>query len=264
MTTVISKKKGGSKLPLGTLIRDAQRLLGALQDGTIGSPVVDRLSAAFVADFTTQVALVAKLDTDQSTAIGAVSSLTSTQNQAQADFVLLSSAVRRIAKFALAGQDTILRSEFQVGLHTPSGLPALLARGRKLLTACQTYAAELAPHGWSAANTDALATALESLTGLDQSQEASKDQKQGRTADRTAGAKRLYQQCPAVQAAGRIVYAIGAAPAGAATVEARAFPPRRVPAPAKRDRSGRSRPAGHAGRSRAVRAFGAGDRDCGS
>jgi hypothetical protein len=223
----------GFNFSTGTLVRDAQRLLGALNDGTIGPPIVVHLSATFVADFTAQIALVAKLGTDQSTAIGAVSSLTAAQEKALNDFFRLAALARRTAKFVLAGQDTILRSEFQLGVHTPKTISAILERGGKLLTACQTYADQLATRGWSSANTDTLATALGALTEVDRTQETSKDGKLGVTARRTAAARLLYEQCVVVQGAARIVYVDSVDSADPARVEARArflldeFPPRK-------------------------------------
>src|SRR5476649_261620 len=95
----------------GTLQRDARRLLEALQDNTIGAPVVPRLPATFVADFTAQLALTAKLGTDKSGAVGTLGALTNAQTRALADFIRLAAVARRAATFAFRGQDTLLHSE---------------------------------------------------------------------------------------------------------------------------------------------------------
>jgi hypothetical protein len=173
------------------------------------------------------------LGTDQSTAIGAVSTLTAAQGKAFSDFLRLTAVARRAAKFALAGQDTILHSEFQLGVHKPRTVSALLERGQKLLTACQTYADPLATRGWSPANTETLATALGTLTEGDLTHETTKDSKLGVTARRAAAARQLFEQCAVVQGIARFVYVADTDSADPARVEARArflldeFPPRK-------------------------------------
>src|SRR5471032_165831 len=98
----------GFGFSFGSLQSDAQRLLGAINDNTFGAPVVTRLPATFVADFTAQVALAAKLGTDKSGAIGTLATLTAAQRQALLDFARLASVARRTAKLAFPGQDTLL------------------------------------------------------------------------------------------------------------------------------------------------------------
>jgi hypothetical protein len=227
---VISTTRGFG-FSIGTLLRAAQRLLEALQDGTIGPPIVDHLSATFVADFTTQIAQAASLDNNQNSAVGEVSSLTLAQDRAYKDLVLMSRVARKAATFALRGQETILKSEFQVGLHRPMSIDAVLARGRKLLNACQTYATELAPYDWSSSNTETLSSVLDTLGGADRTQESSKDEKQGVTALRNSAARRLYQRCIHVQGIARVVYLDVIGADNADRVEARShfllgeFPP---------------------------------------
>jgi hypothetical protein len=218
--------------PIGTLIRDAQRLLGALNDSTVASPIVDYLTPTFVGELDNQIALVTKLSTDQSGAVGSAIKLTSSQADAQTDFVRLAAAARRAAKFAFANDDALLRSEFQVGLSGPRDIPTRLDRGRKLLAACRTYATELAARGFSTANADRLEQALTTLQTGDSTHEAAKDGKQGLTAQCRAAANQLYQQCVTVQHAARVAYAGASAPGNPTAVEARArflldeFPPR--------------------------------------
>ena len=67
--SVVSVQRGFSP-STATLSSVAQRLLEALQNETIGTPLVSHLSPTFVADFTAQIALVAKLDADQHGATG--------------------------------------------------------------------------------------------------------------------------------------------------------------------------------------------------
>src|SRR5258706_225126 len=144
--SVISVRRGFYFSP-GVLIRDAQRLLGALQDETLGPPVVVYLPENFLKDFEIQIALVAKIGDDQSGAIGSLGKLTLAQEEALADYVNLGFVARRAAKHALAGYDTVLRSEFQVGTHGSREVSRVLERARKLLAACRKYAPVLAPHG---------------------------------------------------------------------------------------------------------------------
>jgi hypothetical protein len=226
------------RFSLGTLLSGAHRLLGALQDGTFGPPMVDYLSAAFVADFENQIAQVNQLSNSQSTAAGFANSLTFTQTQAEADFILRASGARRAARFALAGQDALLRSEFQVGTGSPASYAVLVERGRKVVTACRTHAAALTAHGWPVAATDRLQSSLEALEAGDGAQEAAKAGKQGSTAQLANSANRLFRQCGMVQNAARQVYPKVNATLDSITVEARArfllgaFPPRQPAAAA--------------------------------
>lgn len=196
----------GFSFPIGTLHRAARRLLGALQDGVIGPPVAARLSATIIADFSAQIELVAKHDTDQSGAFGTLNVLTRSQDVALADLVRLASLVRRSASLAFPGRHSLLRSEFQVGVHVPEDLSSVLRRARRLLAACGKYPDELASQGWNAADTAALSAAIDALSGADQNQEIAADVKRGVTAQRTVAAGALYRQCLLVQNAARIAY----------------------------------------------------------
>jgi hypothetical protein len=216
----------------GTLIRVAQRLSGALNDPTFGPPLVDYLSVASAADFTAQLALVAKLADEQSGAFGAVSALTLSQQKALRALHRQARATRRKAKFVFTGQHTVLRSEFQVGLPTSQSLAAMLDRGRKTLAAARKYADQLTARGWPATATERLQQAVENLTEIDRTHELTKDEKEGLTAQFVTAANLLYEHCITVQDAARIVYPKDENPAQPATVEARGrfllgeFPPR--------------------------------------
>jgi hypothetical protein len=216
-----------------TLQRDAQLLLGALQDGQVGSLILDKLPATFVADYTAQLALVAKLATDSTGAVGAINTATQTQAEALEQMRWLTGVARSAAKSAFVGQDTILRNEFQVGMARPQGFDGTLERGRNLLAACQKYAAELEPFHWTAANTTQMSTLLDTLTGGDASQEAAATGKVGATAQRNYSANRLYRQSVLVQSWVRMVYPASKAASDPAVAEARkrfllgVFPPRK-------------------------------------
>jgi hypothetical protein len=233
MIKAITNRRG-FPFSTSTLLGAAQQLQGALQDGTLGTPpLVAHLSATFVVDFPAQIALVVKLGTDQGEAIGAASSLTVAQARAKADFVHLAARSRRIARLTFPGQPTLLSSEFQVGIFEPQGIDSILERGLSLVTACQLHAAELAPKNWSPASTEQLAAALEALTELNRAQDGALNDKVGLTAQRSAAANLLYQQCVTLQNAAIAVYASATAAADASTARARehfligAFPPAR-------------------------------------
>ncbi len=131
----------------------------------------------FIKDFEIQIALVAKLGADQSGAIGSLGKLTLTQGEALADYVNLGFVARRAAKHAFAGQDTMLRSEFQVAAHGSREVSRVLERARKLLAACRKYGAELASHGMTSAGIARLETAVETLNGIDREHAAATDGK---------------------------------------------------------------------------------------
>jgi hypothetical protein len=239
--SVVTVKRGFSPR-IATLSSVAERLLGALQNETIGAPVVSRLSSTFVADFTAQIALAAKLGADQSGATGSVGLLVQNQAQARVEVLHLLSIARRAARLAFVGQTTLLRSDFQVGLSFPKDLPEVVERGRKVLAACERHASALEPHGWIPASTTALAEALNSLSSLMLQRGRVDDDKLGMTAERLAAANRLYRQCLTVQNVARLVYAGARGLADPASVGARAafllgeFPSRALsgvePAPA--------------------------------
>ena len=216
----------------GTLQRDAQRLLEALQDHTLGAPVVTRLPATFVADFTAQIALAAKLGTDKSGAVGTLGALTNAQARALADFIRLASVARRAATLAFPGQDTLLRSEFLVGVKHPQDLASIRDRARSFLAACQKYAADLALHGWPATDNAELQAAVDALASANRDQGTAEDLKLGTTAQRVAAVNLLYKQCLVAQNGARKVYPDPRKTGDANAVEPRArflldeFPPR--------------------------------------
>ncbi len=207
----------------GTLPRVALRLLGALNDPAIGPPVAANLPATFVADFTAQIAAVEKHGNDQSGAFGNLHTLTRAQAAARAEVFRLAVLARRAGRHAFPGQDPLLHSEFQVGVHAPVDLASVLERSRRLLAACVKYPDELAANGgWPPTNTTALSTAIDALAGADQSQKTAADTKQGITAQRITSANTLYKNCLLVQNAARMAYTGASVDGDPAALEARA------------------------------------------
>ena len=210
------------RFSIPSLHGEARRLLEALQDPAVATPVTARLSPTLVADFAAQVALVAQHGTEQSGAFGTVHALTHTKAGSALAYRQLAGFARRCAGSALSGQGPLLRSEFSVGIRGPRDLPSVLDRARKLLAACQTYSPELAPHGWTAADTTALAAAIDALGAARQASANAADAKQGVTARLNAGANALYTVCRKVQNAADFVYPAAKVPGDPTIVESRA------------------------------------------
>jgi len=206
----------------GSLHRDARRLLQALNDSAIGSPVAAHLPATFVADFTAQIDSTAQKVVDQSGALGAVRVLTQSQAGALRDLIQRTAAARRAATFAFPGQDALLHDEFQVGVHRPEDMASVVQRARKLLAACAAHAADLAPHGWSPAAQAALSGAIDAAASGTVDQSVAVDAKQGLTGDRNLTANTLYNQCRTLQSVANLVYPGSLAARDATALEARA------------------------------------------
>jgi hypothetical protein len=107
--------------PIPSLYGEAQRLLPALQDATIATPVIARLSPTFVADFEARIALVAQQGTDQSGAMGTVNALKYSKAETAVAYRHIAAFARRCPVLAFPGQDPLLHSEFSVGIHEPRG-----------------------------------------------------------------------------------------------------------------------------------------------
>ena len=218
--------------PVSTLIRDAKRLQGTLVDPTLGGPVAKRLKADFPATLGAQIVVVEKGGINQSGATGAIGTLTQAQAEAYTELERLMASARRSASLAFPKNDVRLRSEFQVGISEPRDLASELDRAGKIAAACALHADVLAERGWIADDTAALTTAIATLTGSDQTQEAAKDQKKGMTAARNLAANTLYNLCLTVQNAARLAYPNTQSDKSEIVVEARArflldeFPPR--------------------------------------
>jgi len=210
------------KPSFGSLHRDAQRLLQALNDSTIGAPVVAHLPATFVADFTAQIDSSAQSVVDQSGALGAVRGFTTAQTTTVQELLRRMAAARRAATFAFPDQDALLHDEFQVGVHRPQDLASVVQRARKLLAACAAHAADLAPHGWSPAAQTALASAIDAAANGTVEQSVAADAKQGLTGQRNLTANTLYNQCRALQSVADMVYPAALATRDATALEARA------------------------------------------
>lgn len=198
------RKGFGFSIP--SLSGGAQRLLTALQDAPIATPVIARLSPTLVADFETQVALVTQHETDQGGAMGTVNARTHSQAEAARAYRHLAGFARRCAALAFPGQRPLLRSEFSVGIRGPRDLPAVLSRARQLVVAVQAHAADLAPSGWTVADATALAAATDALAATADAADTAADVKQGVTAQLNGGANGLYKLCRRVQNAADFVY----------------------------------------------------------
>ena len=196
----------GFGLSIPSLYGGAQRLLTALQDASIATPVIARLSPTLVADFEAQVALVAQHGTDQSGAMGTVHALTHSQAEAALAYRQIATFARRCAVLAFPDQSPLLHSEFSVGIHEPRDLQSVLDRARKLLAAVQAHSADLAPHGWTGADATALAAATDALEAADGDTSTAADVKLGATARLNGGANALYKLCRKVQNAADFVY----------------------------------------------------------
>jgi len=173
--------------PISTRLRDAKRLLGALRDETDGPPAARRLGRtptdpsqpliAFAPGFESQITLVEKGGATQGAAIGTLGKLTQEQALAFTDLERLMAGARRAAGLTCPSSDVRLRSEFQVGVHDPQDLASELERAGKIYAACVTHGPALGDHGWLAEDTTALATAIASLGGTEDEQEATMDKK---------------------------------------------------------------------------------------
>ena len=207
----------------GALHRDAQRFLQALNDSTIGPPVVAHLPATFAADFTAQIDSTAQAVVDQSGALGAVRLLTQSQAANRRSLRRRMAAARRAATFAFPGQTALLHDDFQVGVHTPMDFASIVQRARKLLAACAVHAADLAPHGWSPAAQTMFASAIDAAANGTVDQSVAADAKQGLTGRRNLTGNALYNQCRALQSVADMVYPASLAASDATALEARAL-----------------------------------------
>jgi len=122
------------------------------------------------------------------------------------EMLRLMSGARRSAGYAFKGNDVVLRSEFQVGVHEPQGLGEEVKRAGLILTAANKYSAELGGEGWVATDATALQTAIAGLSGVDLQQEASKAKGPGMTSVSTVDANQLYRSCLRIQNAARLQY----------------------------------------------------------
>ncbi len=207
----------------GSLHRDAQRLLQALNDSTIGPPVVAMLPATFVADFTAQVDSTAQAVVDQSGAVGAVRGSTVTQTTTMQDLIRRMAAARRVANHAFPGQDAFLHDEFQVGGgKRAQSMADVVQQARKVLAACAAHAAELAPLGWGDACQTGLSSAIDAAANGSIGHANASDAKEGLTGQRNVMANTLYKRCRALQSVVDMVYPASLARRDATALEARA------------------------------------------
>jgi hypothetical protein len=194
------------KFPLALLVKQAGRLQNALNDATIGPPVVSRLAAGFVPAFSTLLEKVSGAPAGTPSHVGDVGTLTQEQNDAFHEMLRLMAGARRTAGLAFKGNSVVLHNEFQVGIHEPQGLGDEVARAKIILAACQKYSAQLAVEGWTAQEATDLDTAIGGLSGIDLQQEETKDAGPGQTAVNIVDANLLYKNCLTIQNAGRLQF----------------------------------------------------------
>lgn len=191
--------------PVSILVRDAQLFAGALRND-IGAPVAKRLPTTFVDEFTALIEQVSTGSAGQKAATGHTGQLTKVQNAALDEVKRLTAAARESAKLAYPDNPVLLRQAFQVGNSDPVSLASILERAVTVQDACVKHAEALAGQGWQADDTAAFATAIATLEGADQSQEASKGDKKAATAAKNAKANKLYAKCQSVQNAVELAY----------------------------------------------------------
>jgi hypothetical protein len=219
--------------PVAVLLGGANRLLAALRDPTAGPAVLKRFKQGYDATFQAQITLVEKGGGDQSTAGGALTELTDEQGLAYTEMERLMSGARASAMLVFAKGDPRLHTEFTVGAQEQShDLDHELQYANIILKACQTYAAQLAEHGWTADDTTALSTNITTLEGAVPVHDTANDTKKRITSGRNAAASVLYKQCLSVQNAARLAYPVSQAGKVAGITENRArflldeFPPK--------------------------------------
>jgi hypothetical protein len=190
---------------VATLIGAAGRLLGALRDAVAGAAVLKRLKTGFDATLEAQIALVEKGGGDQSTAGGAMVQLTQEEATAYTEMERLMSDARRSASLAFPKGDPRLHLEFSVGVQDqPHDLDHELQYANTIVKGCQTYAAQLAEHGWTADDTTALDGYITTLEGDPAVRDTAGDTKKRITSARNSGANDLYKMCLTVQNAARL------------------------------------------------------------
>ena len=195
--------------PVAALLGGGNRLLAALRDATAGPAVLKRLPAGFDTALDAQIKLVEKGGTDQSTAGGAITDLTEEQAAAYTEMERLMSDARRSASLAFAKGDPRLHIEFTVGAQDqPHDLDHELQYARTIATGCTTYAAQLAPHGWTADDTTALDANATLLEGADPNADTAMDTRKRITSARNTAANALYKMCLSTQNAARLAYPV--------------------------------------------------------
>ncbi len=220
--------------PVAILTGQATRLVAALRDTIVGPAVLKRLATGFDTNLDAQIKLVEKGGTDQGTAGGALTQLTQAEAEAYTEMERLMSDARTSASLVFPKGDPRLHMEFSVGLQYQShDLDHELQYANTIVTGCQTYAAQLAEHGWTADDTTALAGYITTLEGDPGLRDTAGDKKKRITSSRNSAANVLYKMCLSVQNAARLSYPITQAGKVPGVTEARArflldeFPPDR-------------------------------------
>src|ERR1043166_2116723 len=116
------------KFPTARLTQEADYILDAAEERA--AEINPRLEDGFVARQRTLLSTVRGGTSGQKSKAADVAGLTGAQNDAFIDLKDLVGRAKESAKRAFPGQDVKLRSEFQVGITTPSDLASVLSRAR--------------------------------------------------------------------------------------------------------------------------------------
>lgn len=152
------------------------------------------------------------------------------QNSNLEELDRLMSGARRSARLAFPADLVKLHSDFQVGINEPQTLEDDLRRAGIILAACRdaANASALKRKGWKLADSDALETAIEKLSGASEHQDEALDDRKGLTGQKIVAANDLYADALCIQNAARLEYP--ANKPGNETARARfllkTFPPR--------------------------------------
>ncbi len=198
--------KRSFNFPSATLYRQAGRLQDALNDGTVGPPVLARLPANFLTDFSALSTQVGDTPALRASQKGNTGTMTMEQDAAYLEMQRLMSAARRSASLAFPGNDVVLHEEFKVGEHTPQTLAAEVIRATVIAASADKYETQLGAHGWIKQDQLDLLAASTALGTDDSQQETSADESEGLTADAIRDLNKLYKNCQSIQNAARLQY----------------------------------------------------------
>jgi hypothetical protein len=192
--------------PVATLNRTARLLHAAITDPAHKAAMEERLGADFAATFDGKFTALTGTSIAQAGRTGDVSTLTQQQKENFKEMERLTAGARRTARLAFPGQDTVLRAEFQIGIHEPQSVEAELERAGKTHAAALKYAAELKAKGWIAADTTLLGQAIAALAGSGIEQDGAFDERLGLTNEKVIAANAVYDGCLTIQNAARLQY----------------------------------------------------------
>ncbi len=190
--------------PVSLLVQEAELILNAAASAS--AQISPRLPQGHVAATRALAEAVSQLDVNQKSDAGDLGTLTVEQNARLTELQAQLSNARATAKKAFKGNAVKLREEFQVGVSQPNDLASLLQRAKIVLASLRKSGnvAALRSQGWLAADTDALAAAIEALDTTDETQESAKVTKTGSTGTRNTRANELYEALLTIQNAANL------------------------------------------------------------